>query len=150
MALLTEEQIAELTLVHDKWWDGNENFQEYLIEWNEKQTGTQINVNWDNAPKFADKAVLRLHWVTGGKGSELWTASDDAITLERPEPVITPHPHAEMIAKYAEVAQRRVDPWVEFEARLTYDHRNTWFKMTDDKFFSGTTDFEYRHIGETK
>jgi hypothetical protein len=63
---------------------------------------------------------------------------------------ITPHPHAEIIMKYAEVAQRRVDPWVEFEARLTNDHRNTWFKIPDGKFFNLATDFEYRHIGETK
>ena len=108
MALLTEEQIKELTSVHDKWWAGEGSFQEYLIEWNKKQTSQQVAINWNDAPKYATKAVLRLHWVTGGKGSELWTASEDAITFERPAPVITPHPHAEMIAKYAEVAARRI------------------------------------------
>jgi hypothetical protein len=149
MSLLTNEQIEELVGITSNQSTSQDLFIEFF-DWNEKQTGTQINVNWDDAPKFAGKAVLRLHWVTGGKGSELWTASEDAITLERPEPVIAPHPHAEIIMKYAEVAQRRVDPWVEFEARLTNDHRNTWFKIPDGKFFNLATDFEYRHIGDNK
>jgi hypothetical protein len=146
MSLLTNEQIAELTkLAINK--SAHLTLFDTFYDWNKKQTGNQVNVNWDDAPKFAGKAVLRLHWVTGGKGSELWTASEDAITLERPEPVIAPHPHAEIIMKYAEVAQRRADPWVEFEwadIRVAY----SWQKMTC------TPDFDlaekYRHIGEIK
>ena len=146
MSLLTNEQIAELVGIASNQSTSKDLYEEFH-EWNKKQTGVQVNVKWDDAPKFAGKAVLRLHWVTGGKGSELWTASEDAITLERPEPVIAPHPHAEIIMKYAEVAARRVDPWVEFEwadIRVAY----SWQKMTC------TPDFDlaekYRHIGETK
>ena len=146
MSLLTEEQISELACIASNQ-STSRDLHDDFREWNEEQTGTQINVNWHNAPKFADKAVLRLHWVTGGKGSELWTASEDAITLERPKPIITPHPHAEMIMKYAEVAQRRADPWVEFEwADIRYPHG--WQNITC------TPDFDlaekYRYIGETK
>jgi hypothetical protein len=117
-----------------------------FFDWNEKQTGTQINVNWDDAPKFASKAVLRLHWVTGSKGSELWTASEDAITLERPEPVIAPHPHAEMIMKYAEVAQRRADPWVEFE--IFGADGEQWVTSKSHLQFHACC--KYRHIGDNK
>ena len=68
------------------------------------------------------------------------------VTHHRPKPIITPHPHAEMIAKYAEVAQRRVDPCVEFE----------WFddclgKWVVFKEMSPMFSFrKIRHIGETK
>jgi hypothetical protein len=144
MSLLTNDQIMELAeLAINK--SPHLTLFDTFYDWNKKQTGNQVNVNWDNAPKFADKAVLRLHWVTGGKGSELWTASEDAITLERPEPVITPHPHAEMIMKYAEVAQRRDDPWVEFEWGVDGAH---WCSC--DRWIYFKTDNCYRHIGETK
>jgi hypothetical protein len=145
MSLLTNEQIEELVGITSNLSRNQDLFIEFF-DWNEKQTGTQINVNWDDAPKFAGKAVLRLHWVTGSKGSELWTASEDAITLERPEPVIAPHPHAEMIMKYAEVAQRRADPWKEFEYKS--DYTNNWIKFGSEFCFDSHC--KYRHIGETK
>jgi hypothetical protein len=144
MSLLTNDQIMELTkLAINK--SAHLTLFDTFYDWNKKQTGNQVNVNWDDAPKFAGKAVLRLHWVTGSKGSELWTASEDAITLERPEPVITPHPHAEMIMKYAEVAARRVDPWVEFEWGKNDSH---WCSC--DRGINFNIDNCYRHIGETK
>jgi hypothetical protein len=43
MSLLTEYQIKELTSVHDKWWAGEGIFQEYLIEWNKKQTSELLD-----------------------------------------------------------------------------------------------------------
>jgi hypothetical protein len=89
-----------------------------------------------------------LHWVTGGKGSELWTASEDAITFEIPAPVITPHTHAEMIAKYAEVAQRRADPWSEFE--ITFDEDDDCWSSCDVELRFLVDGRRYRHIGETK
>jgi len=176
MSLLTEKQIHELALVHSEWWENDGRYQDYLNAWNEKQPVQHvITPNWDIAPDWAiywavdasgiphwfdtePKLNMKLKEFGSGEDQSYIRVLRSVIVVEnwtesiqkRPEPVITPHPHAEMIMKYAEVAQRRVDPWVEFEARLTYDHRNTWFKMTDGKFFSGTTDFEYRHIGETK
>jgi hypothetical protein len=144
MSLLTNEQIAELIGIVSNQSTSKDLYDEFH-EWNKKQTGVQVNVDWQNAPKFADKAVLRLHWVTGGKGSELWTASEDAITFERPKPVITPHPHAEILAKYAEVAARRIDPWEEFSYRGKF---NNWKSLGSNPNFH--VDFEYCHIGETK
>lgn len=143
MSLLTKEQITELVgLARNQ--STSRDLHDEFCEWNEKQTSVQVIIDWQNAPKFADKAVLRLHWVTGGKGSELWTASEDAIIFERPKPVITPHPHAEMMVKYAEVAQRRIHPWVEFE----YKDCGQWERLCDHPMWTHNT--EYRHIGETK
>jgi hypothetical protein len=57
----------------------------------------------------------------------------------------TPHPHAEIMAKYAEVAARRVDPWVEFEVKCD---RQDWSKCTSFSCFRA--DYKYRHIGDSK
>lgn len=146
MSLLTNEQITELVGLASNQ-STSKDLHDEFHEWNEKQTTQQIEPDWSKA---SDNAVFAVVHVTWGNKFGTWLGSHPVLTFERPASVITPHPHAEIMAKYAEVAARRVDPWVEFEARLTYDHRNTWFKMTDDKFFSGATDFEYRHIGETK
>jgi hypothetical protein len=142
MALLTEEQIndilditnvCESSIVVSK-----------LIEWNEKQTSQQIWIDWNDAPKYISKVQLRLHWVTESSGSELWSTVFESVTFERPKPIITSHPHAKIMAKYAEVAARRVDPWVEFELKISNDK---WVKIHQ---FSFDAHLEYRHIGETK
>jgi hypothetical protein len=55
------------------------------------------------------------------------------------------HPHAEIMMKYAEVAARRIDPWVEFE---WFDGCiNEWVKCKDTMCFNFD---KYRQIGETK
>jgi 2-polyprenyl-3-methyl-5-hydroxy-6-metoxy-1,4-benzoquinol methylase len=60
--------------------------------------------------------------------------------------VITPHPHAAIMAKYAEVAQRRTDPWVEFE----YKHKanKNWISFISYPNFN--IDYNYRYIGDNK
>jgi hypothetical protein len=142
MSLLTNEQIEELTLVHDKWWDGNENFQEYLIEWNENQTGVQVNIDWGKAPECAERAEVNFYWV----GEDTWRFCFQIAKYDRPKPIITPHPHAEMIMKYAEVAQRRADPWVEFE--IFGADGEQWVASKSHLQFHACC--KYRHIGETK
>jgi len=142
MSLLTNEQIEELIGITSNQSTSQDLFIEFY-DWNKKQTGNQINVNWDDAPDHAKIASIRIHWLTEINAG--WSTTTEIMSFDRP---IVAHPHAEIMMKYAEVAARRIDPWVEFEARHTYDHRNTWFKMTSDRFFSGKTDFEYRHIGE--
>ena len=49
--------------------------------------------------------------------------------------------------KYAEVAQRRTDPWVEFEwtFKIVITH---W--QNCDKFIEFSADKYYRHIGDNK
>jgi len=143
MSLLTEEQIAELTLVHDKWWDGNEGFQEYLNEWNEKQTGVQVDVDWGKAPECADRAEVNFYWV----GEDTWRFCFQIAKYDRPKPVITPHPHAEIMAKYAEVAARRVDPWAEFEFR-NLNSQYGWDVLSGTPSFESF--YEYRYIGDDK
>jgi hypothetical protein len=144
MSLLTNDQIMELTkLAINK--SAHLTLFDTFYDLNKNQTGNQVNVNWGDAPKFAGKAVLRLHWVTGSKGSELWTASEDAITLERPAPAITPHPHAEIMAKYAEVAARCAHPWIEFDVKFEY---GDWGRLNGHPTWGEST--MYRHIGETK
>ena len=144
MALLTEEQIKQLVemasvpiYLYDK-----------ICEWNEKQTAQQVEVDWNDAPKYATKAVLRIHWVTEAQGgSELWSASFDSVTFERPKPVITPHPHAALMMKYAEVASRRINPWVEFEFR-NLNSQYGWDVLSGTPSFESF--YEYRYIGDNK
>ena len=115
---------------------------EMLHEWNEKQPSTQFEPDWSIAPKHAKSAVLSLSWVI--RGNILF--SGYCKEFERPAPVVTPHPRAEILAKYAEVAQRRIDPWVEFE---WFDgFIGEWVKCKDTMCFNFD---KYRHIiGETK
>ena len=143
MSLLTNEQIndilditnvCESSIVVNK-----------LNEWNEKQTGTQINVNWSRAPDTAIGASVSVTWVIKNGFN---THGYHLAKYDRPPKPITPHPHAEMIMKYAEVAQRRVDPWVEFEITL-YQDADYWSKCPDELRFL-VDGRRYRHIGETK
>jgi hypothetical protein len=108
-------------------------------EWNEKQNA--FSVDWNEAPEDAVQAIVNTFWVDkNGVTFGVYKTYYD-----RPKPVITPHPHAEMIMKYAEVAQRRVDPWVEFEWGKNDSH---WCSC--DRWINFNIDNCYRHIGETK
>lgn len=146
MALLTEEQINDILDITNVCFSSSS--AKKLLEWNEKQTTIQFEVDWKDAPKHTTKAQLRLYWVSESLGSELWSGSDlwDSVIIERPAPVITPHPHAAIMAKYAEVAQRRRDPWVEFEQYSYCDE--DWFTLEVPTFFDAH--LEYRHIGDDK
>ena len=145
MALLTEEQINDILDIANVC--SSSISAKKIIEWNEKQTSQQIEVDWNDAPKNATKAALRLHWITEDKesGAVLWSGSLDSVAFKRPTPIVTPHPHAAIMAKYAEVAARRVDPWVEFEGRC---ESKNWTKCCGFNGFH--PDFEYRHIGDNK
>jgi hypothetical protein len=139
MSLLTEEQIAELACIASNQ-STSRDLHDDFREWNEKQIGVQVNVDWGKAPECADRAEVNFYWV----GGDTWRFCFQIAKYDRPKPVITPHPHAEMIAKYAEVAARRVDPWVEFE----YEIRGQWNRLNDHPMWGHN--IEYRHIGETK
>ena len=144
MALLTEEQINDILDIANVC--SSSISAKKLIEWNEKQTTIQFEVDWKDAPKHATKAQLRLYWVTESLGSELWSGSDlwDSVIIERPAPVITPHPHAALMMKYAEVAARRSDPWVEFEHCCDDIDEDYWIQC--DAFIGFHSDYFYRHI----
>jgi hypothetical protein len=146
MALLTKEQINDILDITNVCFSSSS--AKKLLEWNEKQTTIQFEVDWKDAPKHATKAQLRLYWVTESLGSELWSGSDlwDSVIIERPAPVITPHPHAALMTKYAEVAQRRRDPWVEFQ--VYSDPFSYWVTLEAPTFFDSVQ--RYRHIGDDK
>jgi hypothetical protein len=138
MSLLTEEQIAELVGIASNQSTSKDLYQEFC-EWNERQTATQFEPDWDKTPSNATRIYLDAVWFN----SEMKEIDRTTICcFDRP---VTPHPHAEMIMKYAEVAQRRVDPWVEFEWGKNDSH---WCSC--DRWINFNIDNCYRYIGETK
>jgi hypothetical protein len=140
MSLLTKKQIAELACIASNQSTSKDLYEEFC-EWNKKQTA-QIEIDWSTAPDSAVSAVAHLAWVTKIGN---WLVGYEMATFERPAPVITSHPHAEIMAKYAEVAARRIDPWDEFE---WFDGCiGEWVKCKDTMCFNFV---KYRHIGETK
>lgn len=138
MALLTEQQINDILditnvpiYLYDK-----------ICEWNAQQTTQQFEPDWSKAPEGTDSVILKSYWVNDG----IWTFGQNVAKYERPAPVITPHPHAEMLAKYAEVAARRVDPWVEFE-RYNY-LTGGWDRL--DEHPSWRPNVIYHYFGDKK
>jgi hypothetical protein len=138
MSLLTEEQIAELSCIASNQSTSKDLYQEFC-EWNERQTATQFEPDWDKTPSNATRVYLDAVWFNS-EMKEIYRTT--ICCFDRP---VTPHPHAEMIMKYAEVAQRRVDPWVEFEWGKNDSH---WCSC--DRWINFNIDNCYRYIGETK
>ena len=142
MSLLTEKQIAELVKMASVT-STAKSYHENLCEWNEKQQSTQFEPDWSNAPDYAVGAAISLAWVTE---SGNWGFGGNIARFDKPAPAVTPHPHAEIMAKYAEVAARRVDPWVEFEVKCGEEF--SWSNCTS--FICFRAEYEYRHIGDDK
>lgn len=141
MALLTEEQVKDVMAMFDCYASGRykKSFEYDFGEWNEKQQpSTQYAPDWDTAPKWADKATIMVRWDAIGQ--------TDTVTLSKSKRPATPHPHAEIMAKYAEVAQRRRDPWVEFQV-YSYPF-SYWVTLEVPIFFDSVQ--RYRHIGDVK
>jgi hypothetical protein len=142
MSLLTNEQIAELVGIASNQSTSMDLYEEFH-DWNEKQTGLQVNVDWSRTPDTAIGASVSVSWVIENGFN---TLGYHLAKYDRPPKPVTTHPHAELIMKYAEVAQRRADPWVEFE----------WFddclgKWVVFKEMSPMFSFrKIRHIGEIK
>ena len=141
MSLLTEEQIAELACIASNQ-STSRDLHDDFREWNEKQIGVQVNVDWGKAPECAERAEVNFYWV----GEDTWRFCFQIAKYDRPKPIITPHPHAEMIMKYAEVAQRRADPWVEFE--IFGADGEQWVTSKSHLQFHACC--KYRHIGDNK
>jgi hypothetical protein len=145
MSLLTEEQLEQIRKTHAEWWNDNEetSYLETLYRWNEKQTGLQVNVDWSRAPDTAIGASVSVTWVIKNGFN---THGYHLAKYDRPPKPVTPHPHAEMIMKYAEVAQRRDDPWVEFE--IFGADGEQWVASKSHLQFHACC--KYRHIGDGK
>ena len=135
MSLLTEKQIAEIIDMATQQAEFAEILKLKLDHWNDNQN---FEVNWKIAPKGAEEAILEIHWLDR-KGNKFgW---DVIAQYDRPS---VAHPHAKLIMKYAEIAQRRTDPWVEFEQYSYCDE--DWFTLEVPTFFDAH--LEYRHIGD--
>jgi hypothetical protein len=141
MSLLTNEQIAELIGIASNQ-STSRDLHDELHEWNDRQTTQQFEVDWSKAPRSAEVAILKSYWI--GEGT--YALGQTVAEYKRPAPAITPHLHAEIIAKYAEVAARRFDPWVEFEVKSGEEF--SWSNCTS--FICFRAEYEYRHIGDNK
>ena len=141
MALLTKEQIEEVVHIFLNNRDTNAVVIKTAMEkWNEKQQFAQFELDWSAAPKYAVMAAINLSWLSE---NGCWSLGYQLATYDRPP--FTPHPHAEMMAKYAEVAARRLDPWVEFEGSSDGE---SWEECICPISFPDC--FKYRHIGDDK
>ena len=137
MSLLTEEQINDILDITNVCFSSSS--AKKLIEWNEKQPSTQFEPAWEKTSSNATKVYLDAVWFNSDM-KEI-----DRTTICGWDRPVTPHPHATMMLKYAEVAARRVDPWVEFEIKIEKDE---WIKCENFVCFDVTLD--YRHIGDDK
>ena len=54
------------------------------------------------------------------------------------------HRHAKILARYAEVATRRYDPWVEFEYSINGD--GDWTPMTHEQGFYSSLDYRWAKV----
>lgn len=134
MSLLTEKQVKELVTAI---LDTKGTILWSVKAWNENQPRCPaLPLDWDLAPKWAESAVVSVTWC----GVDLM----DTVELSRTKRPATPHPHAALMVKYAEIAARRVDPWEEFEL----ESNGSWNKC--ELPISFQTHLKYRHIGETK
>ncbi len=138
MSLLTEEQIGDILDITNVC--GSSDYAKKLNKWNSNQTNQHFEVNWKIAPKGAEEAILEIHWLDR-KGDKFgWD-----VIAQYDRPAIA-HPHATIMAKYAEVAQRRIDPWVEFE--IYSESFGNWVALEVPTFFDSV--LKYRHIGDAK
>lgn len=139
--ILSEQQIEQIA--HLIFSDDQEvaNVIKHITKWNENQITTIfVEPKWDNAPKDATSADFSLSWYN--KDGDLVLKD---IFKEFSKPNIS-FVHAEIIAKYAQVAARRCDPWVEFEYSPNFG--SLWKTCTSHTavFLEG---FEYRYIGDS-
>lgn len=139
MSLLTKKQIAEIIEMATQQAEFAEILKLKLDHWNSNQTA-QFEPDWSKAPEGTDSVIIKSYWV--GEGT--YAFGQSIAKYDRPTPVIAPHPHAKIIMKYAEAAQRRIDPWVEFEIKDS--DTGVWTSLNIPiTFFE---ECEYRHIGD--
>jgi hypothetical protein len=139
MSLLTQKQIQEIIDMATQQSEFAEILKLKLDHWNSNQKSTQVEIDWSKAPKYVVGAAINLSWLSE---NGCWSLGYQLATYDRPP--FTPHPHAAIMAKYAEVAARRVDPWVEFERFSHCDMEWDGLPYHPD-WTQGQT---YRHIGD--
>ena len=127
----------------------------------EKPPIQQFPVDWNNAPKWA------YFWAMDSTGTAYFYEEEPELNVDKgyfhsdygyherypykipgwerslQQRSRRPHPHAEMMAKYAEVAACRTDPWIEFQYTCA---TNNWLKLKDHPTWDES--IKYRHVGE--
>lgn len=145
MSILTNKQINEIVNFSSISRDVRDMFENELRTWNETQEEIDFSnykPDWKNIPDEVENIEVSIDmW---SEFQEEYIGVLKKFKFHRPKQ--SAHPHAAMIAKYAEVAARRSDPWVEFERYLP--QANQWHKMDCD--FTFIANLDYRHIGEAK
>jgi hypothetical protein len=139
MSKLTEEQIKE---IEDMWSALSENWQQSLRRWNalQPQSDEFFKIPWQDAPAGVDDVEIGYRF-GDRKGNHY---DIEYLYLKIPERFKKPvaHRHAPLMAKYAEVAARRPDPWIEFG----YFYEGEKVRFEEEVIFYETDDYEY--LGE--
>ena len=150
MSILTNKQINEIVNFSSISRDVRDMFENELRTWNETQEEIDFSnykLDWENIPDEVENIEVSIDmW---SEFQEEYIGVLKKIKFHRPKQSAHPqsaHPQAAMIAKYAEVAARRSDPWVEFERCLPNTY--LWHKIDCD--FTFLANLDYRHIGEAK
>lgn len=131
MKLLTDKQIGQILDMCNC--ANSTHVRNALSDWNNKQA--PVGTDWEIAPADAVRVKYELTWYDSNnkmiRNGHFHTAVKE----------LTPYVHSEMLAKYAEVAARRSDPWVEFQWRST--GQGDWSRCIQPMRFYAS--YQYRH-----
>jgi hypothetical protein len=127
----------------------------------EQPTVQKFPVDWNSAPEWA------YFWAMDSTGTAYFYEEEPELNVDKgyfhsyvgyqerypykipgweislQQRSMRPHPHAALMAKYAEVAARRTDPWFEFQYTCA---TNNWLRLNDHPTWDES--IKYRHIGE--
>jgi hypothetical protein len=140
MSLLTEKQIDEIIDMATQQDEFAKILKLKFDHWNKNQH--PFNVNWDEIPEEVVEVQMKIDWLRPDTGDYY----EDPFFIKIYERPLRAHPHADIMMKYAEVAARRIDPWVEFE--IYSESFDNWIALEVPTFFDSV--LKYRHIGEIK
>jgi hypothetical protein len=141
MSLLTNEQIVEIIGMATQQDEFARILKLKFDNWNENQPD-QFEPNWDDIPEEIVEVQLKVDWLRPDTGDYY----EEPFFIKIYKRPLRAHTHAQIMMKYAEVAQRRTDPWVEFEITFDKDY-DCWSSCdVDIRFLADGR--RYRHIGD--
>jgi hypothetical protein len=143
MSLLTNEQIDEIIDMATQQDEFARILKLKFDNWNENQPD-QFEPNWDDIPEEIVEVQLKVDWLRPDTGDYY----EEPFFIKIYKRPLRTHTHAQIMMKYAEVAQRRTDPWVEFE--ITFDKDYDCWSSCDVEIRFLADGRRYRHIGDEK
>jgi hypothetical protein len=138
MNLLTDKQINEIIDMATQQDEFAKILKLKFDHWNKNQPD-QFEPNWDDIPEEVVEVQVKIDWLRPDTGDYY----EDPFFIKIYKRPLRAHTHAQIMMKYAEVAARRIDPWVEFEWGVDNAH---WCSC--DRWIYFKTDNCYRHIGD--